>query len=125
MAAADTTTSRQLAPIGDGAVLIDMPGLRTVGLADANDGMSQVFGDVEDLFAYCRFRDCSHGSEPGCAIRAAIDEGALDARRWTNYLKLEREQERIQRRKESVVRRADRKEVARNRIKSARRSREP
>ncbi|MCP3976368.1 MAG: ribosome small subunit-dependent GTPase A [bacterium] len=120
-----TTVTRQLVPLGGGAVLIDTPGLRSVGLAESSEGISQVFRDVEKLLDQCRFRDCAHESEPGCAVQGAIEEGSLDARRYDSYLKLEAEQERTRRRKEAIATRAEKKEVARSRQKSARRSREP
>jgi ribosome biogenesis GTPase len=119
-----TTTARQMLPLGNGTVVIDTPGLRTVGLADSSDGISRVFADVEELAGYCKFRDCSHQAEPGCAILMAIEGGVLDARRFESYLKLEREQARLAQRKEAITRRAVRKEVARKRIKSAQRSRD-
>ena len=103
-----TTSHREMVPIGDGAVLIDTPGLRSVGLAVAGEGIGNVFGDVEDLFQYCKFRDCSHDSEPGCAVQAAIEHGVLDARRFESYQKLLQEQERIAQRKAAVAKRAER-----------------
>ena len=120
-----TTTARHLVPIGGGSVVVDTPGLRSVGLLESAEGMGRVFGDVEELIALCRFSDCRHGTEPGCAIDAAVSQGTLEQRRWESYLKLAREQERIARRKASIERRAERKEVARRRDKSRRRSREP
>lgn len=86
-----TTTARELVPLGDGAVLMDTPGLRGFALWDAEDGLSQVFGDVEELFARCRFRDCAHASEPGCAVQSAIASGDLEERRWLSYRKMDRE----------------------------------
>lgn len=120
-----TTVTRQLVPLGGGAVLIDTPGLRSVGLAESSEGISQVFGDIEELLNECRFRDCGHESEPGCAIQGAIADGSLDARRYDSYLKLEREQERVRKRKEAIASRAEKRDVARNRQRSARWSREP
>lgn len=112
-----TTTARHLIPLADGAVLIDTPGLRSVGLTDAHEGISHVFGDVEALMTECRFRNCSHGTEPGCAVEAAIEQGALDRRRFDSYLKLEREQERLQERKAAIARRAERKSAAKKRAR--------
>ncbi|PPB47875.1 ribosome small subunit-dependent GTPase A [Arthrobacter pityocampae] len=86
-----TTTARELVPLGDGGVLMDTPGLRGFALWDAEDGLSQVFGDVEELFARCRFRDCAHESEPGCAVQSAIASGDLEERRWLSYRKMDRE----------------------------------
>ncbi len=119
-----TTVTRQLVPLSGGAVLIDTPGLRSVGLAESSEGISQVFGDIEELLDQCKFRDCRHQSEPGCAVQGAIADGTLDARRYDSYLKLEAEQERIRKRKEAIASRAEQKETARQRQRSARWSRE-
>lgn len=86
-----TTTARELVPLGDGAVVMDTPGLRGFALWDAEDGLSQVFADVEALLGDCRFRDCAHDREPGCAIQAAVESGALAERRRLSYLKMDRE----------------------------------
>ncbi|MFF8970299.1 ribosome small subunit-dependent GTPase A [Streptomyces sp. NPDC014995] len=90
-----TTTTRDLLPLPGGGVLIDTPGLRGVGLWEADSGVARAFTDVEALARDCRFHDCSHRSEPGCAVLAAVDEGALSLRRLENYHKLLRENERI------------------------------
>ncbi|MBI3405381.1 MAG: ribosome small subunit-dependent GTPase A [Acidobacteria bacterium] len=86
-----TTTSRQLIVLGSGAILIDTPGMRELEPWDASEGIGRAFADVELLFAECRFRDCGHGSEPGCAVARAIQDGALSSDRWESYLQLERE----------------------------------
>jgi ribosome biogenesis GTPase len=86
-----TTTTRDLLPLPAGGVLIDTPGLRGVGLWDAQSGLSQVFAEIEELAARCRFHDCSHVSEPGCAVLAAIEDGTLPHRRLDSYRKLLRE----------------------------------
>ena len=89
-----TTVRRELLPLRGGrGVLIDTPGLRAVGLFDAEDGVARAFADVEALAVDCRFGDCAHGGEPGCAVRAAIDAGLLPARRLESYRKLVRENE--------------------------------
>ena len=67
-----TTTARELILLPDGGTLLDTPGLRAVSLWDADDGLSLAFADIEELAARCKFRDCSHRTEPGCAVRAAI-----------------------------------------------------
>ncbi|MFI6039781.1 ribosome small subunit-dependent GTPase A [Streptomyces sp. NPDC051315] len=90
-----TTTTRDLLPLPGGGVLIDTPGLRGVGLWEADHGVAQAFTDVESLARDCRFPDCSHRSEPGCAVLAAVEEGELPLRRLENYHKLLRENERI------------------------------
>ncbi|MGC4997383.1 MULTISPECIES: ribosome small subunit-dependent GTPase A [unclassified Streptomyces] len=86
-----TTTTRNLLPLTGGGVLIDTPGLRGVGLFDAEGGVGQVFSEIEELAARCRFHDCSHESEPGCAVAAAVDSGELSVRRLESYRKLVRE----------------------------------
>ncbi|TQS39726.1 ribosome small subunit-dependent GTPase A [Cryptosporangium phraense] len=89
-----TTVRRELIPLRGGrGVLIDTPGLRGVGLYDASDGLTLAFADVEALAGGCRFTDCGHASEPGCAVRAAIDAGQLPERRLESYRKLLRENE--------------------------------
>lgn len=86
-----TTTSRGLAQTRFGGWLIDTPGMRALRLNDAADGIGAVFADIEALTEQCKFRDCAHGSEPGCAVRAAIDAGDLEAARVARFLKLVRE----------------------------------
>ncbi|MFF3635041.1 ribosome small subunit-dependent GTPase A [Streptomyces sp. NPDC002250] len=86
-----TTTTRNLLPLPSGGVLIDTPGLRGVGLFDAESGVGQVFAEIEELAERCRFQDCAHESEPGCAVRSAVDAGDLPARRLESYRKLLRE----------------------------------
>ncbi|GAM63262.1 probable GTPase related to engC [Vibrio ishigakensis] len=89
-----TTTGRTLMTIPSGAVLLDTPGMRELQLANVSQGLSETFADVEELAQQCRFSDCSHQGEPGCAVQKAIDEGSLDPRRVNNYMKLQREQAR-------------------------------
>lgn len=86
-----TTTSRQMYRLASGALLIDTPGMRELGLLDAGEGLGVAFGDIEQLAEACRFRDCGHVDEPGCAVLAAIAEGALEPERLVSYQKLERE----------------------------------
>ncbi|MET9830291.1 ribosome small subunit-dependent GTPase A [Streptomyces sp. NPDC006385] len=86
-----TTTTRNLLALPGGGVLIDTPGLRGVGLWDAGTGVGQVFAEIEELGRQCRFHDCAHESEPGCAVLAAIDAGSLPPRRLESYRKLMRE----------------------------------
>ncbi|MFD9318249.1 ribosome small subunit-dependent GTPase A [Streptomyces sp. NPDC060053] len=86
-----TTTTRNLLPLPGGGVLIDTPGLRGVGLWDAGTGVGQVFAEIEEFARGCRFHDCAHESEPGCAVRAAVEDGDLPPRRLESYHKLVRE----------------------------------
>jgi ribosome biogenesis GTPase len=86
-----TTTRRELIVLPTGGVLVDTPGLRELGLAEDGGGFDAAFADVTDLAADCRFADCRHETEPGCAVRAALTSGALDPGRWESYRKLQRE----------------------------------
>ncbi|MER8044736.1 ribosome small subunit-dependent GTPase A [Streptomyces sp. NPDC094032] len=90
-----TTTTRNLLVLPGGGVLIDTPGLRGVGLWDAEAGVGQVFSEIEELAAGCRFPDCAHETEPGCAVAAAIEDGTLPERRLDSYRKLIRENQRL------------------------------
>ena len=86
-----TTTHRQLFMLASGAMIIDTPGMRELGLFDADEGISAGFADVEELFAQCRFSDCRHETEPGCAVLAALAEGSLPQERWKRYVEYKRE----------------------------------
>ncbi|MFD9573942.1 ribosome small subunit-dependent GTPase A [Streptomyces sp. NPDC059982] len=90
-----TTTTRNLLALPGGGVLIDTPGLRGVGLFDAEAGVGQVFSEIEEYAARCRFHDCAHEAEPGCAVLAAVEAGTLPDRRLESYRKLLRENQRI------------------------------
>lgn len=99
-----TTTTRNLLALPWGGVLIDTPGLRGVGLWDAEGGVARAFAEIEALAAECRFHDCAHESEPGCAVLAALDAGELPPRRLDSYRKLLRENERIAARSDARLR---------------------
>ncbi|NUU22874.1 MAG: ribosome small subunit-dependent GTPase A [Streptomycetaceae bacterium] len=86
-----TTAWRELLPLPGGRVLLDTPGLRAIGLHDARDGLEQTFAEIEHLAQDCRFTDCAHENEPGCAVLAAIATGELTQRRLDSYHKLLRE----------------------------------
>ena len=86
-----TTTHRQLFMLPCGAMVIDTPGMRSLGMWDSGEGMSETFADIEALLGGCRFSDCRHESEPGCAVIEAIGSGALSPDRWGNYTNLKRE----------------------------------
>lgn len=86
-----TTTRRELILVTGGALLIDTPGLRELQLWDGTGGMDQTFDDIEALGAACRFRDCRHDAEPGCAVKAAADAGQLESSRLASYRQLHRE----------------------------------
>lgn len=86
-----TTTYRQLILLKNGVMIIDTPGMRELGMWDIKEGLGEAFSDVEELFANCRFSDCTHKSEPGCAVLAAMENGTLERSRWKNYLQLKGE----------------------------------
>jgi ribosome biogenesis GTPase / thiamine phosphate phosphatase len=86
-----TTTHRQLVLLPNGRLVLDTPGMRELGLWEADAGVAATFADVEELAGRCRFSDCSHDTEPGCAVQAALADGGLDEARWRNYGKLQRE----------------------------------
>jgi len=86
-----TTSYRELIPLPGKGLLIDTPGMREIQLWTDEDGLRKSFEDIEALVGSCRFRNCAHQKEPGCAVRAAIENGALDAKRYRSYLKLQRE----------------------------------
>ena len=98
-----TTTARELFVLPDGGVLLDTPGLRAVALWDADEGLSRVFGDIEKLALACRFADCTHKSEPGCAVREAIGRGELDAARVEHYARLDDELDETARRRDAQI----------------------
>jgi ribosome biogenesis GTPase len=87
-----STTSRQMFLLSAGGLVIDTPGMRELQLWGAEAGLSTAFDDIDELAAQCRYRDCTHESEPGCAVRGAVDEGTLDGARLANFLKLHSEQ---------------------------------
>lgn len=93
-----TTTSRHLFRLPGGALLLDTPGLRELALWSTESGLEQAFSDIESLAEGCRFQDCAHTNEPGCAVKATVDAGALPAERLESYLKLRKEWEYLERR---------------------------
>ncbi len=86
-----TTTHRQLILLKNGVMIIDTPGMRELGMWDVTEGLGEAFSDIEELMQNCRFSDCSHRSEPGCAVLHAIENGTLEHSRWKNYLQLKGE----------------------------------
>lgn len=88
-----TTTRRQLIVLDCGALLIDTPGMRELGLIGAGDGLEESFDEIHDLATRCRFSDCTHTKEPGCAVLAALAAGELDEGRYESFVKLRRETE--------------------------------
>lgn len=88
-----TTTHRELITLENGAFLIDTPGMRELGMWDNEGGIDTVFSDIEALTCQCKFSNCTHTNEPGCAVQKALSEGTLDMARWQSYLKLKKENE--------------------------------
>ena len=102
------TTRRELFALPSGALLVDTPGLRELALWDGADGISATYDEVSGLASACRFRDCRHEAEPGCAVRAAADAGAIDAERLAAFEKLRREEELLAERRALGPARAER-----------------
>ena len=103
-----TTIARRLVLLpGDGGMVLDTPGVRALGLTDAEDALHRVFSDIEDYASRCRFADCAHGAEPDCAVSGAVDLGEMDARRVERFLALrdEIEQQRTREKKRARSRR--------------------
>ena len=118
-----TTTHRELVRLPSGVLILDTPGMRELGLVDAEAGVAAVFetveAEVEALAEACRFRDCRHGREPGCAVQAALADGRLDPGRFEGWLKLQRELAHELRKEDPLARRAEQR-LWISRMKSAR-----
>jgi ribosome biogenesis GTPase / thiamine phosphate phosphatase len=99
-----TTTHRELVPLPGGGLVLDTPGLRELQLWEVGEGLEATFEDVAALAAECRFSDCGHTNEPGCAVRAALADGRLARERLESWRKLERELERLERRVDARAR---------------------
>jgi ribosome biogenesis GTPase len=98
-----TTTARELIILESGGVIIDNPGMRELQLWDAGEGLSETFKDIEELATQCKFSDCKHDTEPGCAIKRALKEGTLSEARLESYRKLQRELLALERKKDPVL----------------------
>ncbi|HAL25161.1 MAG TPA: ribosome small subunit-dependent GTPase A [Chloroflexi bacterium] len=98
-----TTTHRELVLVNGRGLVIDTPGMRELQLWDADAGLSAVFADIDALAGACRFGDCTHEAEPGCAIRAAIGAGRLDPERYASYRKLEREEAHVTKKRDALA----------------------
>ncbi|CAM3316484.1 ribosome small subunit-dependent GTPase A [Paenibacillus lupini] len=101
-----TTTHRELFLLPSGALVMDTPGMRELQLWDAHDGLEQAFSDIEELSAQCRYRDCRHESDPGCAVLQAIEDGTLEAKRLHNYKKTAKELSHLARKENSLAKKA-------------------
>lgn len=91
-----TTTARQMVHLPDGGWIVDTPGMRELRLGDASDGIDRVFDDIVELTRHCRFADCQHQGDQGCALAAALEQGTLDSKRLQRFLKLRRESQNAQ-----------------------------
>lgn len=109
-----TTTARELVRLPGGALLIDTPGMRELGLWADDEGLDRTFDEIDRFAARCRFPDCGHEREPGCAVRAAVEAGEIDAGRWESYLKLRREMRFLELKKDEKTRRQREKAVGRD-----------
>lgn len=112
-----TTTARELVISDDGVLIIDTPGMRELQPWQADEAVDDVFADVAQLVLGCRFSDCTHGNEPGCAVAAALADGSLDPVRWQSYLRLQRE-------RAFEVRRVDRRASQQSKSEAKKRTRE-
>jgi len=104
-----TTSHRELVLLPGGGLIIDTPGVRELGLIDAEDGVGVVFDDIERLARTCRFGDCAHANEPGCAVRGALSDGTLDPARWAHFQKLGLELAAMEQKAERQARDAERR----------------
>ncbi|MGM9972426.1 MAG: ribosome small subunit-dependent GTPase A [Clostridiaceae bacterium] len=99
-----TTTHRQLISLSNGITVIDTPGMRSLGMWDVSKGLSETFIEIQELINQCKFSDCTHTSEPGCAIKEALSTGALSEDRYLSYIKLKKEARFIERKENSQKR---------------------
>ena len=108
-----TSVRRELIALPHGGVVIDTPGLRGIGLQESGEGLAAAFPDVTTLAEQCKFKDCSHRSEPGCAVRAGLEDGTLPYRRYESWVKLQREAAYMARRADVRLRNESKKEWVR------------
>ena len=104
-----TTSHRELVPLPSGALLLDTPGMRELQLWAGEEVLDTTFSEISELAADCKFSDCSHTSEPGCAIRRGLADGSLSEDRWSSYTKLQREIRALEIRKDARLRSEERK----------------
>ena len=108
-----TTTHRELVPLPRGALLLDTPGMRELQLWASEESLAETFDDIVTLAEQCRFRDCAHDTEPGCAVRAALEAGTLAVERWESYVKLQRELRSLAIRQDARLRSEAKKDLVR------------
>jgi ribosome biogenesis GTPase len=107
-----TTSHRELVPLPSGVILLDTPGMRELQLWAGEEVLDTTFSEIAEIAAECKFSDCSHRSEPGCAIRTALADGTLAEERWASYIKLQREIRALEIRKDARLRSEQRKKWA-------------
>ncbi|MET0338560.1 MAG: ribosome small subunit-dependent GTPase A [Caulobacter sp.] len=107
-----TTSHRQLVLLPGHGLMLDTPGIREVGLIDAEEGLDLAFDDIISLIEGCKFNDCGHVKEPGCAVRSALDTGALDRARWAHFQKLGAELAAVEEKAERLARDSERRRLA-------------
>jgi len=113
-----TTTARELILLDEGGILIDNPGMREIQMWTDERTLRESFSDVEELAAQCKFHDCKHGNDSGCAIRAAVESGELDEGRYEGYLKLDEEVEKLEHRQEKRRQLSERRAKRDHRVKA-------
>ena len=99
-----TTVSREIISLPSGGSIIDMPGIRGLALWDADEGIEATFSDIEELAQACRFRDCTHTTEPGCAVQQAVKNGSLTPKRLESYIRLREESKKMKVQREEATR---------------------
>ncbi len=104
-----TSTSREMFILDSGAIMIDTPGMRELQLWGGTEGISEAFEDIEELATQCRFSDCKHKKEPGCAIKQAIEDGTLDEKRFKSYITLQKEAKMFEKKQNDIIRIASNK----------------
>ena len=104
-----TTTRRELIVLPDGALVVDTPGMRELAMWGDEESVTHAFNDIEELAEQCRFRDCKHQGEPGCAVQDAVNQGILDTGRFDSYLRLQREMAYLARRQDHWAKQAEEK----------------
>ena len=107
-----TTSHRELVLLPGGGLILDTPGIREVGLIDAEEGLDVAFDDIVGLIETCKFNDCSHTEEPGCAVRLALDSQTLDPARWAHFKKLGAELAAVEEKAERLARDSERRRLA-------------
>ena len=104
-----TTTHRELFVLESGAMVIDTPGMRELQLVESSDGLADAFTEIEEAAQNCRYRDCRHENEPGCAVNEAVAAGKIDEKRLVNFKKMRREIERFEIRNDARLKREEEK----------------